>query len=194
MKGRDPRSSLLSKEAFQVVAARIEVVAEKPRPESDLETPFRAQPNSVEETGIDYGQLLDLCIKTIYYGGRPNARAISARMAMPFPIVETQLTFLKKEQFIEVVGSSGIEQRISTRSRPAPEENVEALERNQYVGPRPCHSNNTRSCAEQSVGKIRVDANVVDSAPSDLVLSDDPELGRPGGNSPLDPVVYDQKR
>ena len=158
-----------------MVAARIEVVAEKPRLESDLETPFRPQPNSVEETGIDFGQLLDLCIKTVYYGGRPNARAISARMAMPFPIVETQLTFLKKEQFIEVVGSSGVGEQqyqyaLTSRGQ---EKAIEALERNQYVGPAPVpFEQYIEVVLEQSVRKIRVDANVVDNALSDLVLSD----------------------
>src|SRR5688572_33195400 len=75
---------------------------------SENEPPFRPQPNSVEETGIGFGQLLDLCIKTIYFNGRPSARQVSEQLALPFNVIETVLSFLKREKFIEVVGSSGI--------------------------------------------------------------------------------------
>jgi hypothetical protein len=139
------------------------------------ETPFRPQPNSMEETGIDFSQLLDLCIKTIYYGGRPSARTVSARMAMPFPIVESLLTFLKREQFIEVVGSSGIgeQQYQYALTARGQEKAVEALERNQYVGPAPVpFEQYVEVVLEQSVRKIRVDSTVVEGALSDLVLSE----------------------
>ncbi|HXH21458.1 MAG TPA: ATP-binding protein [Dehalococcoidia bacterium] len=161
-----------------MVAARIEVKNESPRwgnGTTPPETPFRPQPNSVEETGIDFGQLLDLCVKTIYYGGRPSARTISSRMAMPFPIVENLLTFLKREQYIEVVGSSGIGEQqyqyaLTSRGQ---EKAVEALERNQYVGPAPVpFEEYVEVVLEQSVRKIRVDATVVERALSELVLSE----------------------
>jgi energy-coupling factor transporter ATP-binding protein EcfA2 len=139
------------------------------------DTPFRPQPNSIEESGIDFSQLLDLCVKTIYYGGRPSARTVSARMAMPFPIVENLLTFLKREQFIEVVGSSGIGEQqyqyaLTSRGQ---EKAVEALERNQYVGPAPVpFEQYVEVVLEQSVRKIRVDSTVVERALSELVLSE----------------------
>lgn len=157
-----------------MVATREALIVETSSPSFEPETPFKSQPNTVEETGIDFGQLLDLCIKTIYYGGRPSARLISSRMAIPFPIIENLLTFLKREQFIEVVGSAGVGEQqyqyaLSSRGQ---EKAIEALERNQYVGPAPVpFEQYVQVCLEQSVRKIRVDADVVDSALADLVLN-----------------------
>ncbi|MPZ50188.1 MAG: ATP-binding protein [Dehalococcoidia bacterium] len=139
------------------------------------EAPFRVQPNSVEETGISFGQLLDLCIKTIYFSGRPSARQVSEQLALPFNVVETVLSFLKREKFIEVVGSVGIgeQQYQYALSEKGNDRAAEALERNQYVGPTPVpFEQYVQVVHEQSVRNIRVDANVVDTALSDLILTD----------------------
>jgi hypothetical protein len=157
-----------------VVAPQIAPINQRPQNTGEPETPFQPQPNSVEETGIDFGQLLDLCVKTVYYGGRPSARQISNRMALPFPVVESLLTFLKREQFLEVVGTSGLGEQqyqyaLTSRGQ---EKAIEALDRNQYVGPTPVpFERYAQVVLEQSVRKIRVDAQAVDSALSDLVLS-----------------------
>jgi len=135
---------------------------------------FRAQPNTVEETGLGFGQLVDLCIKTIYYAGRPSARDISEQMALPFNIIETILLFLKREQYIEVVGSVGLgeQQYQYSLSDKGADKAVEALERNQYVGPAPIpFSDYVRVVMEQSIRMLKVDAAVVDKALGDLVLS-----------------------
>ncbi len=71
-----------------MVAPQLAVITERSRAAADPEIPFRPQPNSVEETGIDFGQLLDLCIKTIYYGGRPSARDVSAQHGSALHVVE----------------------------------------------------------------------------------------------------------
>src|SRR2546428_10903947 len=89
------------------VAERATILTERPSPK-DADLAFWPQPASVEETGIDFGQLIDLCIKSIYFAGRPSARTISAHLALSFKVVEAVLTFLKKEQFIEVVGTAGM--------------------------------------------------------------------------------------
>src|SRR5947207_8734 len=98
----------------------------------EYSVPFRAQPNTVEETGIGFGQLIELCIKTIYYGGRPSARDISEQMALPFNIIETVLAFLKREQHVETVGSVGIgeQQYQYALTDKGNEKATEALERN----------------------------------------------------------------
>jgi hypothetical protein len=140
----------------------------------DEAPPFRPQPNSVEESGISFGQLMDLCIKTVYYSGRPTARRISEEMALPFSVIETLLAFLKREKFLETVGSTGIgeQQYQYALSDRGNEKAAEALERNQYVGPTPVpFQEYVDVVMEQSIRQIRVDADVVDGAMSDLVLS-----------------------
>lgn len=140
----------------------------------DEQAPFRGQPNSVEETGISFGQLLDLAIKTIYYTGRPSAREVSEAMALPFNVVDSLLSFLKREQFLEVVGSSGLgeQQYQYALSEKGTERATEALERNAYVGPTPVpFEDYVQVVKQQSVRRIRVNADVVDEALSDLVLN-----------------------
>lgn len=140
----------------------------------EITAPFRAQPNSVEETGISFGQLLDLCTKTIYYGGRPSAREIAEQMALPFNVVETIISFLKREKFIEVVGSVGIgeQQYQYALTERGNEKAAEALEKNQYVGPTPIPFDEyVKVIHEQSVRKLKVDAEAVDIGLGDLVLT-----------------------
>jgi hypothetical protein len=143
-------------------------------PAEDLEAPFRPQPNSVEETGIGFGQLLDLTIKSVYYAGRPSAREVAEAMALPFNVVDSLLTFLKREQFIEVVGSSGVgeQQYQYALSEKGTERAIEALERNAYVGPAPIpFEQYVDLVMELSIRRIRVDAGAVDKALHDLVLT-----------------------
>ena len=78
------------------------------QPADDEAIVFRSQPATTEDTGLSFGQLVDLCVKTIYYGGRPSARDMSEQMALPFNVVDSILAFLKREQFVEVVGSIGL--------------------------------------------------------------------------------------
>ena len=135
---------------------------------------FRPQPNTVEETGISFGQLQDLCVKQIYFSGRSSARQVSEQMSLPFNIVDTILGFLKREKFIEVVGSVGIgEQEYQyTLSERGADKAAEALERNQYVGPTPVpFEDYVAVVKEQSVRQISVDAPVLDEALADLVLN-----------------------
>ena len=47
--------------------------------------PFVAQPQTVEETGLDFSMILDLVVKAIYFAGRPAARQIAAQLALPLP-------------------------------------------------------------------------------------------------------------
>lgn len=157
----------------------MEVVAsiDRTRPEADGArdtAPFRPQPNNVEETGVGFGQLLDLCVKTIYYGGRPSARQVSEQMTLPFSVIEVVLSFLKREKFIETVGSVGIgEQEYQyALTEKGTGKAAEALDRNAYVGPAPVPFEEYVELAmQQSVRNTRVDVDVVDKALADLVLS-----------------------
>src|SRR4051812_7006547 len=147
------------------VATEATVVNERFSPPPEAAAPFQPQPSTVEETGIDFGQLIDLCVKTIYFAGRPSARTIAARLALPFSVVETVLAFLKKEQYIEIVGSAGMgeQQYQYALSGKGADKAAEALERNQYVGPAPVpFETYLEVVARQSVRKIRVDSRVVE--------------------------------
>jgi hypothetical protein len=155
---------------------------------------FRVQPNSVDETGVGFGQLVDLCVKTIYYAGRPSARDLGDQMALAFSVLDSILTFLKREQYVEVVGSIGLgeQQYQYSLTEKGNEKAVEALERNAYVGPTPIpFEDYVKVCMEQSVRQLRVDAGIVDTALGDLVLSDTTRnLVGPAVNSGRSMLLY----
>ncbi len=163
-------------------------------PADSIDAPFRPQPNNIEETGISFGQLLDLCVKQIYYSGRPAARDIAESMALPFNVVESLLAFLKREQLIEVVGSVGIgeQQYQYALTDRGNDRAVEALERNQYVGATPISFDEYVAVVkEQTVRNMRVDAGVVQSALGDLVLAETTRnLVGPAVNSGRSMLLY----
>lgn len=138
-------------------------------------TVFIPQPQSVEETGVHSGLLLDLCIKCIYFAGRPLARQISAHMMLPFPVVEELLDFLKREQYVEVVGSSGTgeSQYKYALTVKGMEKAEEVLRRGQYNGPAPvAFEQYVEVQHRQSVRGLRIDGDIEKRELSHLVLDD----------------------
>jgi SpoVK/Ycf46/Vps4 family AAA+-type ATPase len=98
-----------------------------------------SEPLRAEDTGIDFGLLLDLCMKTIYSAGRPAARLIATRMGLSFPVVEELLAFLRRQEYLEIVGANSVSetdyQYVLTAKGVA--KTREVLEANQYVGAAP---------------------------------------------------------
>ena len=138
-------------------------------------TVFIPQPQSVEDTGLLSGLLLDLCIKHIYFAGRPMARQISTHMMLPFPVVEELLDFLKREQYVEVVGSSGAgeSQYKYALTVKGMEKAEEVLRRSQYNGPAPVtFEQYVEVQRQQAVGDVRIDAEVVKRELAHLVLDE----------------------
>lgn len=136
---------------------------------------FVPQPQTVEETGLHSSLLLDLCIKCIYFAGRPAARQIASHLALPFHLIEELLDFLKKEQFVEVVGSAGAgeQQYKYALSSKGMEKAEEVLNRGQYNGPAPVSFEQyTDIQYRQSVRGLHIDKNVIHDALSHLVLDD----------------------
>ena len=115
-------------------------------------------------------------------------------MALPFNVRRPILAFLKREQLIEVVGSGGLgeQQYQYALTDKGNERAVEALERNQYVGPTPDTVRRLRDVIkEQSVRNMRVDADGRGPALRDLVLdADDENLVGPAVNSGRSMLLY----
>jgi len=149
---------------------RIEELEEDPR-----QAPFVPQPQTIEETGLDFGLLLDLCIKTMYYIGRPRARLIAAQLGLTFHIVQEILTFLKREQLCEVVGSAGLgEQNYQyALTGKGADKAEEVLTRSRYVGPAPVpFQTYLEFLGRQSVKRLGVTREDVERVLSTLVLSE----------------------
>lgn len=135
--------------------------------------PFVPQPQTVEETGLDFSTVLDLVVKAIYFGGRPAARQIAAQLALPFPVIDEVLGFMKREQMAEVVGSSGMGEQLYqySLSQKGAEKAEEALNRNQYVGAAPVPFELYLEVLQrQSIRAMRVPPDVVDASIAHLVI------------------------
>jgi hypothetical protein len=140
---------------------------------SDEGAPWVPQPQTIEETGLDFSMVLDLVVKAVYFAGRPAARQVAAQLALPFPVVDEVLAFLKREQMAEVVGSAGMGEQLYQYSLSGKglEKAEEALARNHYIGPAPVPFEVYLQVLKlQSIREIRVTPPVVDAALSHLVL------------------------
>lgn len=133
------------------------------------------EPKSVEDTGLTMGFLADLTLKLVYYKSDMTSLEISDTLKLPFlGVMEKVLDFLKREEYVEVSGSKGFGERgyqwvISGKGSKRA---VQALERDQYVGPAPVlleHYN--RMVLRQTMGELKVGPTDVRNALSHLVLS-----------------------
>ncbi len=139
-----------------------------------LAAPFVAQPQTVEETGLDFSMLLDLVVKAVYFGGRPSARTIAGQLALNFPVIDEVLSFMKREQMAEVVGSSGMGEQLYQYSLSSKgiEKAEEALNRNHYVGPAPVPFEMYLQVLQlQSIRAMRISKENVERSISHLVMS-----------------------
>ncbi len=140
--------------------------------------PIIREPDTIEATGLDFGLLLDLCLKTVYYAGRPSGRMVSRRMALPFVIIEELLTFLRRQEYTEIVGSAGInepEYQHALTSKGITKAQ-EIVDRNNYVGPAPVPLETYVDVAlRQSVLNIDFGPREMREAMGDLVLGNETE-------------------
>ncbi len=122
--------------------------------------PYVPQPTSVAEAGVDLAILVDLTLKAIHFSGRPSGRQLAEQLALPFPVTQELIAFLRREKAIEIVGGSGLGEQTyqyALASRGI-EKVEEALGRNQYVGPAPVpFSLYVDVLKRQSVRDVRID-------------------------------------
>ena len=133
------------------------------------------EPRSVEETGISFGFLTDLALKTIYFSGELQGQALAQSLKLPFSgVVDTILDFLKRNELASVSGSKGLGERgfRYVLTEKGMERVHEALERDLYVGPAPVSFDMyTRMVRAQSITQIKVrEADVVEAL-SNLVVN-----------------------
>lgn len=133
------------------------------------------EPQSIEETGLNEGLIVDLILKTIHNIGQISAQEIAQRVRLPFShVVENVLDFLKREEMVGVVGSRGLGERgFQYAITPKGSARVrEALERSQYIGPAPVPL--TTWCDRvraQTIDNITVRPDDVREALAHLVLN-----------------------
>lgn len=95
---------------------------------------------SVEDTGLNFGLLSDLAIKTIYFAGVLSGHELAERMCLPYTgIVNRVIKFMQDEKWIEVRGSKSINEAAYEYiiSQKGSSKAQEVLGRSTYAGPCP---------------------------------------------------------
>lgn len=135
-----------------------------------------AEPQSVAETGLDLSFIADLVLKVIYFNSGITAQTVADTVCLPFfNIVDKALTALKREELIEVGGSSGFGELAYQYTITVKGMNRvhDVLARSNYVGPAPVTLDAYYQVVEaQAIADVRVSPADVRRALSDLVLDD----------------------
>jgi predicted ATPase with chaperone activity len=97
------------------------------------------QPRTVQETGLNPDLLVQLLLKTLYYGGELTGVEFGDRLGLTFTAVEDGIDTLKAQHFCEIVGGTSLgppsyRYRITVRGR---ERANMFLEQNMYSGVAP---------------------------------------------------------
>ena len=95
---------------------------------------------SVDDTGLNFGSLSDLAIKTIYFAGVLSGAQLAERMCLPYTgVVNRIIEFMKREKWIEVRGSTTISEAAYEyiMSGKGSAKAQEVLQRSSYAGPTP---------------------------------------------------------
>ena len=134
------------------------------------------EPTSIEQTGLDLTTIADLALKIIYHNNQSTAQFISDVICLPYyGVLERALTLLKREELVEVSGSTGfgeLSYQYSSSSKGS-ERVAQLLERTTYVGPAPITFETYREVvARQAISEVHVNPREVRAAMADLVLEE----------------------
>lgn len=147
------------------------------RPQTTTLSPFLREPSNVEETGLDISFIADLILKIIYFNSMTTAQVIADTLCLPFfNVVDRALTVLKREELIEVVGSSGFGE-LAYQYLVTPKGSARAhdvIERSAYVGPAPVTLDAYKEVVRsQAIGNVKVTPADVRRATADLIVPDE---------------------
>lgn len=131
-------------------------------------------PSSIEETGLSQALLVDLVLRHLSRGGELSIADLGVRIALPLPVLDRLLAFMRGERLVEVPrrGNFDAEVRfvLTDGGRARAED---AMHRNQYAGPAPVSLEDYVACVErQKVLDARVSRDRLESVLGDLILPD----------------------
>lgn len=128
-------------------------------------------PQSIASTGIPRATLEELALKTIYTHGEILLISLAQEMKLALTIIEELFTRLRQDQLIEVKGMVGGIHKVATTAQGRGRA-VEALARNQYVGPTPITlPDYVKLVDAQNTQRLKISPQDIQRAFSHLVLS-----------------------
>ncbi len=94
-------------------------------------------PASVEDTGLDFGFLTDLALKTVYADTSCTTQRAAERLALPVGVVDILLQHLYREHFVEIREAITHQNRRYAMLDRGWERVRRLLDLNAYIGPAP---------------------------------------------------------
>jgi len=133
-------------------------------------------PISLEATDLPTSVVIDLLLKHLQRGSDTSIAELGAQLALPLPLLEGLLGFLRDERFVEVPRRGSFDADVRYALTDAGRARAdEALRRNQYVGPAPVSlADYVARVQRQRIGGARIAPERVEAALASLVL--EPEL------------------
>ena len=132
-----------------------------------------ATPGSVEDTGLDFGFLADLALKTVYADTSCTTQRAAERLALPLAIVDLLLQHLYRERLIEIRETFAVQNRRYAMLDRGWERVRRLLDLNAYIGAAPVSLDAyTAMVRRQEELRPPVTPDAVRAAFADLVLPD----------------------
>ncbi len=129
---------------------------------------------TVENTGLDFGFLADLALKTVYADANCTTERAADKMKLTMPVVEELLQHLYREKFVEVRGLISYGNNRYGMLDRGWQRAQQLLGLNGYIGPAPVSlSDYTHSVLRQSAARESIQPGAVRDAMSNLVLPED---------------------
>jgi predicted ATPase with chaperone activity len=141
------------------------------RPPADPLRP--APPATVEDSGLDFGFLADLALKTAYADTSCTTSRAAERLALPLPMVDLLLQHLYRERLIEIRETITAQNRRYAMLDRGWERVRRLLDLNAYIGAAPVSLDAyTAMVRRQEEQRAAVTPDAVRAACADLVLPD----------------------
>ena len=137
------------------------------------DVPFPNPPGSVEDSGLDFGFLADLALKTVYADTSCTTQRAADRLALPVALVDLLLQHLYRERLIEIRETFAAQNRRYAMLDRGWERVRRLLDLNAYIGAAPVSLDAyTTMVRRQEVLRASVTPGGIRAACADLVLSD----------------------
>ena len=132
-----------------------------------------APPATVDDSGLDFGFLADLALKTVYADTSCTTERAAERLALPLPIVDLLLQHLYRERLIEIRETFASQNRRYAMLDRGWERVRRLLDLNAYIGAAPVSLDAyTAMVRHQEEQRAAVTPAAVRAACTDLVLPD----------------------
>jgi len=133
-----------------------------------------ASPVSLESTGLSPSLVVDLLLKHLLRAGDQSVYDLGTRTALPVPLIEPLLGFMRTERLVEVPRRGSFDADVAYVLTDAGRARAgDAMDRNQYVGPAPVSLDEYLGQVErQQLQGQRVPESALREALAPLVVND----------------------